>query len=57
MISRADFWCGILFIVMSNWFLGCALEKEFIKRMNRLTDFLDHRFRQRNGRIDDDDFF
>ena len=40
-MTRADFWGGILVLVTSMWILGVALEKEFIKRMNRLADLID----------------
>ena len=40
-MTRADFWAGVLVLVTSTWILGVSLEKEFIKRMNRLTDLLD----------------
>lgn len=40
-MTRGDFWAGIGVLVASTWILGVALEKEFIKRMNRLADLLD----------------
>lgn len=48
-MTRGDFWAGIGVLVASMWMLGTALEKEFIKRMNRLTDFLDALDRDRNS--------
>lgn len=39
-MTRGDFWAGIAVLVASMWFLGVALEKEFIKRMRELTEVI-----------------
>jgi len=39
-MTRADFWWGMVFLAANMWLLGTALEREFIKRMNRLIDVI-----------------
>jgi hypothetical protein len=46
-MTRADWWLGIGVIVASMWLLGVALEREFIKRMNRLIEVLYDRDQRR----------
>ena len=48
-MTRGDFWAGIALLVVKMWILRVALEREFIKSMQRLIDFIDALDRKRRN--------